>query len=320
MSNSPLVSYTRISPNKSRRTEKIIGITPHYMAGNCSIETCGEIFAPSSRQASSNYGIGSDGRVGLYVPEDYRAWTSSSSWNDQRRVTIEVANIDSYGTITQAAWDSLVNLCVDICQRNGISSVNFTGDKYGVITWHCMFSSTSCPGQYLKNNTPYLVDEINKRLWGVPEPEPEPPKVYPEQEPDMSVQSNTLTRLYNPYTSQHLVTTSPSEIDGLEQSGWTNEGSIGTIPMIVPVYRLYNEGSGDHLYTANLDECNNCIESGWKYEGVAAYGSPKETNSPIYRLYNPYNGLHLLSDSKAEVDNLVNNQGWNDEGILFYAI
>lgn len=164
MSNSPLVSYTKISPNKSTRTEKITKITPHYMAGNLTVETCGNVFAPSSRQASSNYGIGSDGRVGMYVPENYRAWTSSSAWNDQRAVTIEVANIDSYGTITQAAWDALVNLCVDICKRNGISKLEFTGDRNGSVTWHCMFSDTSCPGNYLKENTPRLVSEVNSKL------------------------------------------------------------------------------------------------------------------------------------------------------------
>lgn len=316
MSNSPLVCYTRISPNKSRRTERIIGITPHYMAGNCSIETCGEIFAPTSRQASSNYGIGSDGRVGLYVPEDYRAWTSSSSWNDQRRVTIEVANVDSYGTFTDAAWNSLVNLCVDICQRNGIDWVNFTGDKYGVITWHCMFAATSCPGQFLKDNTYRLVDEINNRLH--PQPAP-PPKIYPEMEPDMSVQSNTLMRLYNSYDGQHLVTTSPGEAQALQDAGWTKESNLGTIPMIVPVYRLHNPNSGDHVYTAQLEECNSLIDNGWNYEGVAAYGSPEKTNSPIYRLYNPYNGLHVLSADANEVNALV-SEGWTNEGINFYAL
>lgn len=166
VSNSPLVNYTAISPNKSVRTQRITKITPHYMAGNLSVETCGNVFAPTSRQASSNYGIGSDGRVGMYVPENYRAWTSSSSWNDQRAVTIEVANIDSYGTFTNAAWATLVNLCVDICQRNGIPELVFTGDSSGSLTWHCMYSSTSCPGQFMKDNTLRLCNEVNAILRG----------------------------------------------------------------------------------------------------------------------------------------------------------
>ena len=70
MSNSPLVVYTKLSPNHSgKRTKKIDTITIHCMAGNCSVETCGNLFANSARQASSNYGIGTDGRIALYVDE-----------------------------------------------------------------------------------------------------------------------------------------------------------------------------------------------------------------------------------------------------------
>lgn len=162
------------------------------MAGNLSVESCGMVFAPSSRQASSNYGIDSNGKVGMYVPEDHRAWTSSSAWNDQRAVTIEVANIDSYGTVTKAAWDALVKLCVDICKRNGIPRLEFTGDKNGSLTWHCMFASTSCPGNYLKDNTPRLVKEVNSLLeddmptvddiWGYPLVSDYDGKTYPARD------------------------------------------------------------------------------------------------------------------------------------------
>ena len=92
MSNSPLVTYTKISPNSSPRTVKIDTITIHHMAGNLSVEACGEVFQNTSRQASSNYGVGSDGRIGLYVDESRRAWTSSNRDNDNRAVTLEVAN------------------------------------------------------------------------------------------------------------------------------------------------------------------------------------------------------------------------------------
>ena len=84
MSNSPLVVYTKLSPNHSgKRTKKIDTITIHCMAGNCSVETCGNLFASSSRQASSNYGIGTDGRIALYVDEANRSWCTSSNANDQ---------------------------------------------------------------------------------------------------------------------------------------------------------------------------------------------------------------------------------------------
>lgn len=167
MSNSSLVVYTKLSPNKSSRNgNKIDRITPHHMAGVLSIETCGNVFAPSSRQASSNYGIGPDGRVGLYVNENERAWTSSSAANDRRAVTIEVANsaIGGNWPVSEAAWNSLVNLCTDICQRNGIPGLVWTGTTLGSITNHDMFKNTNCPGPYLKGRMGELADEVNKRL------------------------------------------------------------------------------------------------------------------------------------------------------------
>lgn len=91
--NSSLVSYTKLSPNHSgQRTHSIDRITPHCVVGQCSVETLGNIFLPTSRQASSNYGIGVDGRVGMYVEEKNRSWCSSSNANDQRAVTIECAS------------------------------------------------------------------------------------------------------------------------------------------------------------------------------------------------------------------------------------
>ena len=169
MSNSSLVGYTKISPNKSvPRNQKISKITVHHMAGNLSVETCGNVFAPSSRQASSNYGIGSDGRVGMYVEEKDRAWTSSSSWNDNRAVTIEVANDEIGGNwhVSDAAWNKLVELCVDICKRNGMTSLTWTGDKNGSLTCHYMFAATSCPGPYLKSRRAELAQTVTARLGG----------------------------------------------------------------------------------------------------------------------------------------------------------
>ena len=113
MSNSSLVVYTKLSPNYTKMTNKINRkITIHHMAGNCSIETCGAIFAPTSRQASSNYGIGSDGRIGMYVEEHNRSWCSSSRANDEQAITIEVAN-NSKGpnwTVSDKALAALINL------------------------------------------------------------------------------------------------------------------------------------------------------------------------------------------------------------------
>ena len=166
MSNSSLVNYTKISPNKTVRQGKISKITIHHMAGNYTVEKCGDIFAPTSRQASSNYGIGTDGRVGLYVPENYRSWASSNAGNDHIAVTIEVANDQVGGNwhVSDKALEKLIDLCVDICKRNNIEKLNFTGDKNGNLTMHKYFTATACPGPYLESKFPYIADEVNKRL------------------------------------------------------------------------------------------------------------------------------------------------------------
>lgn len=167
MSNSPLVNYKKISPNSSNpRKDKIKKITIHHMAGNLSVETCGEEFAQSRRRASSNYAIGSDGRVGMYVEEKNMAWTSSNSDNDNQAITIEVANDTIGGNwhVSDKALAKLIDLCVDICERNGIDRLNFTGDVKGNLTMHKYFAATACPGAYLESKFPYIASEVNKRL------------------------------------------------------------------------------------------------------------------------------------------------------------
>lgn len=166
MSNSSLVDYKKISPNKTKRTATIKKITIHHMAGNLTVEHCGNVFASSARQASSNYGIGTDGRIGLYVPENYRAWTSSSFANDNQAVTIEVANSKCGGTwpVSTKAYNTLIDLCVDICKRNGIKKLTYTGTSKGNLTCHFMFAATACPGTYLKARMTKIAAAVNARL------------------------------------------------------------------------------------------------------------------------------------------------------------
>lgn len=167
MSNSSLVNYKKLSPNCNKpRNHAIDTITIHHMAGNLSVETCGNIFARSSRKASSNYGIDSKGRVGLYVDEANRSWCSGNRANDHRAVTIEVANDQIGGNwhVSDKALAKLIDLCVDICKRNGIKKLNYTGDKTGNLTMHCWFQATSCPGPYLKSKFPYIAEQVNNRL------------------------------------------------------------------------------------------------------------------------------------------------------------
>lgn len=167
MSNSSLVQYTKISPNSTNpRRKKIKKITIHHMAGPLSVETCGNIFARPERRASSNYAVGVDGRIAMYVEEKNRAWTSSSSANDDEAITIEVANSAVGGNwpVSDAVLARTIDLCVDICKRNSIKELNYTGDKFGNLTRHDMFANTVCPGPYLGSKFPYIAAEVNKRL------------------------------------------------------------------------------------------------------------------------------------------------------------
>lgn len=171
MSNSSLVSYTKLSPNCDHpRNHAIDKITIHHMAGDLSVETCGNLFANPNREASANYGIGSDGRVGLYVDEGDRAWASASPSNDNRAVNIEVANCATGGDwpVSSAAYNKLIDLCVDICQRNGIKALNYTGDTDGNLTEHRMFVATACPGPYLHERMGRIAAEVNSRLSAAP--------------------------------------------------------------------------------------------------------------------------------------------------------
>ena len=177
MSNSPLVNYTHLSAcygnydgygNKTpgRAGGRISKITIHHTAGVSSVEGLGEVFAPLSRGGSANYGIGNDGRIGMYVEEKNRAWTSSSAENDNTAVTIEVSN-DKVGgdwTVGEAAMKSLIALCADICRRNDIPRLNYTGDTKGNLTMHKWFAATACPGPYLESKFPYIADAVNNIL------------------------------------------------------------------------------------------------------------------------------------------------------------
>lgn len=177
MSNSSLVSYTRLSPNHSgQRTMKIDRITPHCVVGQMSVESMGDWFAKSSTQASCNYGIGADGRVLLCVDEGNRSWCSSSNANDQRAVTIECAS-DSYDpyAINDKVYRSLINLMADICRRNSKTKLLWFGDanktlNYApksdemVITVHRWFASKACPGDYIYSRLGQMANEVNALL------------------------------------------------------------------------------------------------------------------------------------------------------------
>lgn len=174
MSNSPLVSYTRISPNRNNpRNHKIDTITIHCVVGQCSVETLGNIFAPTSRQASSNYGVGTDGRIGMYVEEKDRSWCSSNAANDNRAVTIEVASDTTHPyAVNDKAFAALLDLVTDICKRNGIDRLIWSTSKTDRVnhkngcnmTVHRDYANKSCPGDYLYNRHGEIAAEVNRRL------------------------------------------------------------------------------------------------------------------------------------------------------------
>lgn len=186
LSNSKLISYTKISPNRtSPRNHKIDTVTIHCVVGQCSVETLGNIFAPTSRQASCNYGIGADGRIGMYCEEKDRSWCSSNAANDNRAITIEVASDTKHPYAVNAkAYAALIDLLVDICKRNGIprlvwstSKADRVNHKNGCnMTVHRDYANKSCPGEYLYSRHAQIASEVNKRL-GSTDTRPQPEKV-----------------------------------------------------------------------------------------------------------------------------------------------
>lgn len=173
MSNSKLVSYTKISPNKTTpRKHKIDTITIHCVVGQLSVETLGNIFAKKSHKASCNYGIGVDGRIGMYVEEKDRSWCSSNAANDHRAITIECASDKTHPyKINDKVYAALIELCVDICKRNNIKELKWKADKKLIgkidqqnMTVHRWFANKSCPGDYIYNRLGKIAKEVNIKL------------------------------------------------------------------------------------------------------------------------------------------------------------
>ena len=151
-----------------RAGKKICKFTPHHMAGILTAKQCAvNIFQKPGREASANYCIGNDGEIVCNVYEEDRAYTSSSRTNDRQAITVEVSNCEIGGQwkISDAAWNSLVNLAVDVCKRHGFR-LSYDGTSNGSLTTHDMFSNTNCPGPYLKGKMQELASTVNSILDG----------------------------------------------------------------------------------------------------------------------------------------------------------
>lgn len=209
MSNSPLVDCTVLSPNHSgKRTKPLKRITPHCVVGQLKAEAIGGCFTNPSRQASCNYGIGTEGRVCLIVPEDCRSWCSSSNDNDQQAATIECASDKTHPyAFNSTVYNKLVDLCVDICKRNGAKKLLWISDKNKalsyvpkddemLITVHRWFANKSCPGDWLYNRLGELASTVTAKLGGTETPDtPQSNTLYRVQVGAYSVKANADAQL-----------------------------------------------------------------------------------------------------------------------------
>lgn len=184
--NSPLVDYTKISPFRTANRNHVIDtVTIHCVVGQCAVETLGALF--QTKQCSSNYGIGYDGKIGMYVEEKDRSWCSSNVENDHRAITIEVASdtTEPYA-VRPAAYNALIKLLADVCKRNGIKKLIWSTSKSDRVnhvggcnmTCHRDYhSGKSCPGTYLYEREGQIAEEVNKLL-GASENAPASDKLY----------------------------------------------------------------------------------------------------------------------------------------------
>ena len=173
---SELITKQILSPCFSERNgQRITKITIHHAAGVLTAEQLANIFKVERRCASCNYAIGKDGDIVGVVPEEKRAWTSGSRWNDEQAITIEVSNIKGKPgwEVSDASMDALIKLCADICRRYAIVPY-FNGTKDASMTFHYMFQATECPGPYIKNHVNEIITRINNELCIKEEPVEKP--------------------------------------------------------------------------------------------------------------------------------------------------
>lgn len=190
VSNSPLVSYTKISPNRnSPRNHEIDTITIHCFVGQVTVERMGRAFESKASEKSCNYGIGLDGQIGMYVEEKDRSWCSSNRANDHRAITIECASDSKHPyAINDKVYNSLIKLCADICQRNNIKALKWKADKSLIgkvdeqnMTVHRWFVNKSCPGEYIYSRLGQIADEVNALIGSKIEIEPPTETTKPDE-------------------------------------------------------------------------------------------------------------------------------------------
>lgn len=219
----------------------ITDITIHHMAGILSAAQCGAIFQRPGRRGSSHYGIGVNGEIAWYVDENCVAWTNSNWPSNQRSVTIENSNDEMGGDwhVSDATLKSLIKLVADIAKRNGLGKL-VPGEN---LTWHSMYTSTSCPGQYLLSKMQYIADEANKINNPAPAPAPTP---TPEPSTGIKVGDKVVLKNWVDYNGTPLKQTRDyyyvSEIKG-DRAVLRADSMTGTVYCAAYVTNLKKVGS-----------------------------------------------------------------------------
>ena len=243
MSNSKLVSIEvpayEGNYSKGRSGRKIEQICLHHMAGRLTAEQCGKIFQQVGRYGSSHYGIGYDGRIGQYVDETDTAWTNSNWDSNCKSVTIETSDNDNSWYVNDTTLNSLIKLVADISKRNNLGTL-VPGKN---LTWHSMFTSTTCPGDYLRSKMQYIADEANKINCGSSVPS-----------------SNVVNVYYRVKTQKHGWL---KEVKNLEDyAGWENSPITGLAIRVDKgsiKYRVHIKGGNwlPYVTGCNINDFNN---------------------------------------------------------------
>lgn len=280
----------------------ISAITIHHMAGVLSAEQCGWIFQTPGRYGSSHYGIGNDGRIGLYVDEDNTAWTNSNWESNCQSVTIETSNCATGGDwpVSDAALDSLIKLVADIAKRNNLGHL-VSGQN---LTWHSMFAATECPGPYLLARIDYIAQEANKINEGQPVP--------PEPTPTPSLKHNVgevvtingiyissdsidkLVPLYNQGTITYRIEDRPVNNPYLLNNGdlgWANDDCIiDEQPQPVPQDKYLNLNPEADTWT--VYKTNDYYMPGYT-EDVAGILAPSKFGGLTYKILEDMGNYHF---------------------------
>lgn len=299
---------------QGRSGYKICKFTPHHMAGILTAEQCGKIFQNPTRKASSNYGIGNDGTIACYVEEENRAYTSSSKSNDCQAITVEVSNCEVGGEwkISDAAWNSLVALAVDVCQRYNFR-LEYDGTKNGSLTRHNMFAPTNCPGPYLQSRFSELAETVNKILDGeqsrptvVPTPEPTNKKVGDIVTINGIYTASNSTKKLNPARTTGTIT---KIINGARNPYLLDNGNLGWANDSVIVEKVQTQAPAQPA-KLSTKELADAIQAGKYGNGAERFNNLKadgytdaEINAAQDEVNRRYGVKPVTSNKPVEIRN-----------------